>query len=548
MNRSIFFWLLPVFILFTACSDLSDLRKRLDEHEVRLKNLETLMTTTNSDIKAMKELLDAQNKKIGIVSYTELADKSGYELVMSDGSKIVIKNGSAVGVKTDTDGQLYWTLNGDFMRDADGNKIKASGIAPKLRVNGNGLWEVSVDDGKTWQLVLGADGKPVKATGQDLSEVLKITETDESVIIEYNGHKFIIPKKPAIVEVKEIILDPVQKQLKVGERFKIRATIKPAEAASTLIVWQSSNETLATVDNEGNVAALAKGAVKIIAIAGGKKAECNVVIIEGAAPITGDEEMNPLIPMSYMSKFYLNKTGTDFLTDLSNNTDIGFFSWFRLMGVKDSNGNVEGKSILGDNPSLGDQYAVPTKDEMLTVFPAAMQVLLLNSTFGPVEKNEDITLDGTKSTYRCYYQGVGNGISYAVRLEGNGSKYRAAYRYVLKQEKSAFFTYTVTIRHLGDDTTVLADVAKEEYWATNKEKDISRTFITTGFYMNCNEHGEGVGGIVLNRRTSVFWNADTYEKYASYAYRFMFDVEFNYSRIHTMEKKSALPVRLMRKK
>lgn len=548
MNRSIFFWLLPVFILFTACSDLSDLRKRLDEHEARLKNLETLMTTTNSDIKAMKELLDAQSKKIGIVSYKELADKSGYELVMSDGSKIVIKNGSAVGVKTDTDGQLYWTLNGDFMRDADGNKIKATGVAPKLRVNGNGMWEVSVDDGKTWQLVLGADGKPVKATGQDISEVLKITETDESVIIEYNGHKFIIPKKPAIVAVREIILDPAQKQVKVGESFRIRATIRPAEAASTPIVWQSSNETLATVDSEGQVTTLAKGSVKIIAIAGGKKAECSVVITDGAAPITGDEEMNPLIPMSYMSRFYLNKTGTNFLTDLSNNSDIGFFSWFRLMGVKDPNGNAEGKSILGDTPALGAKYGVPTKDEMLTIFPAAMQVLYLNMTFGPVEKNEDITLDGVKNTYRCYYQGVNGGISYAVRLEGNGNKYRAAYRYVLKEEKKDFFTYTVTIRHLGDNATRLADVAKEEYWKNNNEKDITRTFITTGFYMNCDGNGEGKGNVVLEKRTSVFWNADTYEKNEPYAYRFMFDVVFNYSRIHTMDKKSALPIRLMRKK
>ncbi|MDO4790425.1 MAG: PL29 family lyase N-terminal domain-containing protein [Porphyromonas sp.] len=544
MKRNFLIWLLPVIVLFTACTDLSELRRRLDEHDARLKNLETLISTTNSDIKAMKDLLDAQNKKIGIVSYTELADKSGYELVMSDGSKIVIKHGSVVGVKSDADGQLYWTINGDFMRDADGNKIKASGIAPKLRVNTEQLWEVSVDDGKTWQLVLDADGKPVKATGQDISEVLKITETEDAIIIIYNGHRFTIPKGAPAVE--KIVLNPTEKEIQVGGTFIIQATILPAAAATTPISWSSSSEELAKVDQRGLVTAIAQGSVKITATAGGKTAECTVVI-KAPEVVEGDEEMNPLIPMSYMSKFYLNKAGTSFVKDLNDNENIGFFSWYRLMGVKHETSNTEGKSILEDTPSLKAAYRVPTKDELLTVFPASMQVLFLSADFGPVEKNEDIILDGEKNTYKCYYQGFKTGIAYAVRLEGNGSKYKAAYRYVLKEVKKDFYTYTVTIRHLGNNATTLADVAKEEYWTANNNKDISRVFTTTGFYMNSDTSGEGAGNIVLNKRTSVFWSETTSEKHEPYAYRFMFDVVFNYSRIHTMDKKSGLPVRLMRK-
>ena len=34
------------------------------------------------------------NRKVSIVSYKELIDKSGYELLMSDGSKITLKHGA----------------------------------------------------------------------------------------------------------------------------------------------------------------------------------------------------------------------------------------------------------------------------------------------------------------------------------------------------------------------------------------------------------------------------------------------------------------------
>lgn len=33
-----------------------------------------------------------------------------------------------VGVKQDTDGIYYWTLNGDWMKDDNSNKIKAQGV------------------------------------------------------------------------------------------------------------------------------------------------------------------------------------------------------------------------------------------------------------------------------------------------------------------------------------------------------------------------------------------------------------------------------------
>lgn len=81
-----------------------------------------------------------------------------------------------------------------------------------MRVNTNGEWEASLDGGTMWQTVKGPDGNPVKAQGErgdkgeegeegkpgtDASINLSITETDDTVIIEYKGVTYTIPKGSA---------------------------------------------------------------------------------------------------------------------------------------------------------------------------------------------------------------------------------------------------------------------------------------------------------------------------------------------------------------
>lgn len=196
-------------LLLIACTNLDDVNRRLDDHDARLKALEGMVATANTDIANISSLLDAVSQKVSIVSYKALPDGSGYELVMSNDTKIVLKNGKdgnkpLVGVKKDTDGIYYWTIDGTWMLDSDGNKIKAegkdgaTGVTPKLRVTFDGYWEVSTDNGKTWQAVLGADGNPVKAVGKDGEVQLKISETKEAVTIVFNGQTFVIPKNGII--------------------------------------------------------------------------------------------------------------------------------------------------------------------------------------------------------------------------------------------------------------------------------------------------------------------------------------------------------------
>ena len=98
---------LVAMILIVGCTDLDDLWSEIDslkkqnkeqadkliEFEAWLRSVEQLTNTANSDINTIRMLIDALNNKVSVVSYNELADKSGYELSMSDGSKITLKHG-----------------------------------------------------------------------------------------------------------------------------------------------------------------------------------------------------------------------------------------------------------------------------------------------------------------------------------------------------------------------------------------------------------------------------------------------------------------------
>ena len=77
---------LAAMIMVAGCVDLDDILRRLDASESKLAEQRELAT--------MKSLVDAMDKKISVQSYKELADKNGYELIMSDGSKIVLNHGA----------------------------------------------------------------------------------------------------------------------------------------------------------------------------------------------------------------------------------------------------------------------------------------------------------------------------------------------------------------------------------------------------------------------------------------------------------------------
>lgn len=298
MKKTYLWMALVATLLVTGCTNLDFFERRLDDYEARLQKLENQVSAANRDMVAIREMIKAQANAITIKEYRPLDDNSGYVLTMSDGSKIVLKNGlngqsSSIGVKKGEDRLLYWTLNGEYMHDSDGNKIQAkgedgkNGITPQLRVNSDGFWEYSLG-GQVWHLVLDSNFAPVKATGGGTND-LDITESNGYLVIKFKGQTFIIsltgggnggsvtpPGKPTPV----LTLETTGLNLLEGNSTLLNLKVAPDDVYSLSdVTWASSNPDVAKVEN-GTVTGVGKGEATITASIGEVSVKCTVKVSE----------------------------------------------------------------------------------------------------------------------------------------------------------------------------------------------------------------------------------------------------------------------------
>ena len=117
-----------------ACSKYDDsaLNERLAKLEQRVGAIEEKVKVANEDIKTLKSLVSAstQGKTITEVKKTD----EGYDLIFSDKQVISIKmgrngaDGHSPKISVAQDGGVYyWQLDGQWLRDAQGQKVRVSG-------------------------------------------------------------------------------------------------------------------------------------------------------------------------------------------------------------------------------------------------------------------------------------------------------------------------------------------------------------------------------------------------------------------------------------
>ena len=198
-------------LVCVGCSDEYDdsaLRNDLSDLENRVSKLEELCKQMNTNISSLQTIVTAlQNNDYvtGVTPVMQSGKEVGYTITFSKSNPITIfhgkdgANGSGhtpvIGVKKDTDGIYYWTLDGEFIV-VDGQKIKAQGtdgsngadgndgqdgkdgITPKLEIR-EGYWWISYDNGKNWTQL----GKATGEDGKD-GDSIKITQDENNVYFE----------------------------------------------------------------------------------------------------------------------------------------------------------------------------------------------------------------------------------------------------------------------------------------------------------------------------------------------------------------------------
>ena len=227
--KNLFSWLtVAIVVLAVGCGEsfddssiwnkLNEHSESIKDHEQRISALEELCKQMNTNISALQTLVEALQKNDYITSITPITKDGvevGYTIAFAKSNPVTIYHGTngkdgvdgadgkdgkdgympQIGVKQDVDGIYYWIVDGKWLLDENGNKIKAvgedgkdgqdgvpgkdgedgkdgqngedgkdgvdgkDGITPRLKIE-EGYWYISYDEGTTWT-ELG------KATGED---------------------------------------------------------------------------------------------------------------------------------------------------------------------------------------------------------------------------------------------------------------------------------------------------------------------------------------------------------------------------------------------
>lgn len=191
----------------SACTvDIDGLSGRVDDLEARVEALEELCSQMNTNIGALQTIIDALQSNDYISSIAPIEegeDIIGYVINFTKSGPVTLYHGQdggtpLIGVRQDTDGQYYWTVDGEWLLDDAGNKIPASaqngsdgqdGITPQLKIEADGYWYISYDDGVTWTQ-LG------KATGADGDSMFSgVTQDEDNVYLTLaDGTVVTLPK------------------------------------------------------------------------------------------------------------------------------------------------------------------------------------------------------------------------------------------------------------------------------------------------------------------------------------------------------------------
>lgn len=259
-------------------NETDDLKDRLDDLESRVDALEKRCNEINSNVAALQTIVNAMQTGDYVTNVEPVMENGvevGYKITFAKASPIVIYHGKdgkdgedgkdgqdtgaapKIGIRQDTDGNWYWTLNDEWLLDESGNKVKAvgtdgkdgqngsdgqdgtdgtngtdgkdgqDGVTPQFRIN-EGYWEISYDKGATWTRL----GKATGEDGQD-GEDGKDGASDSifKAVYEKDGYVFFEMNSGAVYKI------PVQAAAGLDIIFSVEQGYGLMANATTIIEY-----------------------------------------------------------------------------------------------------------------------------------------------------------------------------------------------------------------------------------------------------------------------------------------------------------------------
>lgn len=107
------------------------------------------------------------------------------------------------------------------------------------------------------------------ASVDETGKVTAHSEGEATITVTANDNNkkasCVVTIKKNVIPVEKVILNTTTLTLDIGETEKLTATITPENATNKTIIWSSSDDKIASVDETGKVVAHTEGKVTIIA-------------------------------------------------------------------------------------------------------------------------------------------------------------------------------------------------------------------------------------------------------------------------------------------
>ena len=187
MKKVISIICITLLVALYSCDERDDLRSDIDNLKERVANLEASIEQMNSDISNYQQMVEG---KILVVGYSK-DEQDNYTIELSNGETVTIYSGKVDMndmplFSVNASGHWAYTIN-DMTTELLVNDKPVSaipeagtaGVTPKLKVDANGFWLVSIDNGSTWNKLGNnqiADGAQAVANASSLFSNVTIDE------------------------------------------------------------------------------------------------------------------------------------------------------------------------------------------------------------------------------------------------------------------------------------------------------------------------------------------------------------------------------------
>lgn len=187
MKKVISIICITLLVALYSCDERDDLRSDIDNLKERVANLEASIEQMNSDISNYQQMVEG---KILVVGYSK-DEQDNYTIELSNGETITIYSGKVDMndmplFSVNASGHWAYTIN-DMITELLVNDKPVSaipeagtaGVTPKLKVDANGFWLISIDNGSTWNKLGNnqiADGTQAVANASSLFSNVTIDE------------------------------------------------------------------------------------------------------------------------------------------------------------------------------------------------------------------------------------------------------------------------------------------------------------------------------------------------------------------------------------